>query len=377
MTNAEPKATILVVEDDIHLLEGIRDILRLDHYHVLTAQDGVQALEILNSQPELPDLIVSDIMMPHMDGVEFFRRVRQEQRWLSIPFIFLTAKGEKSDYHKGLRLGVDDYIVKPYDPADLLVKIEARIKRQEALNQAHSESLSKLKRQILTILNHEFRTPLTFVVAYADMLNDTSPAGLTEGDMLAYLKGVSTGAERLRSLIENFILLVELETGDAQQIYEWRKCPISDWRSVFEDACKRAKIIQTRNHRLDFQIADQLPMIEGDAEYLAIAITHLLTNAAKFSEPGQPIMLGAYAENDSLTIWVQDEGRGIPPAELERVWESFYQVDRATYEDQGAGAGLAIVRGVARLHGGSVGAASELGVGSTFKIILPIEKPAV
>lgn len=377
MANAEPKATILVVEDDIHLLEGIRDILRLDHYHVLTAQDGVQALEILNSQPDPPDLIVSDIMMPHMDGVEFFRRVRQEQRWLSIPFIFLTAKGEKSDYHKGLRLGVDDYIVKPYDPADLLVKIEARIKRQEALNQAHSESLSKLKRQILTILNHEFRTPLTFVVAYADMLNDTNPAGLTEDDMLAYLKGVSTGAERLRSLIENFILLVELETGDAQQIYEWRKCPISDWQSVFEDACKRAKIIQARNHRLDFQIADQLPMIEGDAEYLAIAITHLLTNAAKFSEPGQPIMLGAYAENDSLTIWVRDEGRGIPPAELERVWESFYQVDRATYEDQGAGAGLAIVRGVARLHGGSVGAASELGVGSTFKIILPIEKPAV
>lgn len=377
MTNAEPKATILVVEDDIHLLEGIRDILRLDHYRVLTAQDGVQALEILNSQLEPPDLIVSDIMMPHMDGVEFFRRVRQEQRWLSIPFIFLTAKGEKSDYHKGLRLGVDDYIVKPYDPADLLVKIEARIKRQEALNQAHSESLSKLKRQILTILNHEFRTPLTFVVAYADMLNDTSPAGLAENDMLAYLKGVGAGAERLRSLIENFILLVELETGDAQQIYEWRKCPISDWQSVLEDACKRAKIIQARNHRLDFQIADQLPMIEGDAEYLAIAITHLLTNAAKFSEPGQPIMLGAYAENDSLTIWVRDEGRGIPPTELERIWESFYQVDRATYEDQGAGAGLAIVRGVARLHGGSVGAASELGVGSTFKIILPIEKPAV
>ncbi|MDL1884525.1 hybrid sensor histidine kinase/response regulator [Anaerolineae bacterium CFX8] len=377
VTNAEPKATILVVEDDIHLLEGIRDILRLDHYRVLTAQDGVQALEILNSQLEPPDLIVSDIMMPHMDGVEFFRRVRQQQRWLSIPFIFLTAKGEKSDYHKGLRLGVDDYIVKPYDPADLLVKIEARIKRQEALNQAHSESLSKLKRQILTILNHEFRTPLTFVVAYADMLNDTSPAGLAEGDMLAYLKGVGAGAERLRSLIENFILLVELETGDAQQIYEWRKCPISDWQSVFEDACKRAKIIQARNHRLDFQIADQLPMIEGDPEYLAIAITHLLTNAAKFSEPGQPIMLGAYAENDSLTIWVRDEGRGIPLTELERIWESFYQVDRATYEDQGAGAGLAIVRGVARLHGGSVGAASELGVGSTFKIILPIEKPAI
>lgn len=377
MDNAEPKATILVVEDDIHLLQGIRDILQLDYYHVLTAQNGVEALAILNDQPEPPDLIVSDIMMPQMDGVEFFQRVRQEPRWLSIPFIFLTAKGEKSDYHKGLRLGVDDYIVKPYDPPDLLVKIEARIKRHEELNQAHSESLSKLKRQILTILNHEFRTPLTFVVAYADMLNEASADSLQEGDMLAYLKGVSAGAERLRSLIENFILLVELETGDAQQIFEWRKCPVHDWRSLFDDARKRAKVIDARHHRLDFQITDDLPPIEGDPEYLAIAVMHLLNNAAKFSDAGQPIMLGAYTEGSSLTIWVRDEGRGIPPDELENIWESFYQVDRAVHEDQGAGAGLAIVRGVARLHGGSVGVSSEVGVGSTFKMVLPVKPQAM
>lgn len=368
-------ATILVVEDDVHLLEGIRDILILDGYDVLTACDGAQALEILEAQPKPPDLIVSDIMMPRMDGIEFFRRVRQVAEWVSIPFIFLTARGEKSDYYKGLRMGVDDYIIKPYDPADLLVKIESRLKRQQLLNQAHSQSMERLKRQILTILNHEFRTPLTFVVAYADMLNDSSTGNLPEADMLAYLKGVGAGAERLRSLIENFIMLVEIEAGDAEQTYQWRKCPITSLQPVFDSARERVKALRDGSHPFSIQLEDSIPSFVADAEYLAVAVGHLLSNAAKFSDSGRPVTLGAQAQDGSVQIWVRDEGRGIAPDQYERIWDSFYQVDRAVHEDQGAGAGLAIVRGIARLHGGSVEVTSQVGVGSTFTITLPLEKP--
>src|SRR4029453_13978974 len=154
------KAKVLVVEDDIHLLEGIRDILELDGYTVLTAENGTHGLDVLQGQSSPPDLIVSDIMMPKMDGIQFLKEVRKESRWLDIPFIFLTAKGEKSDYQKGMRLGVDDYVVKPYVPGDLLIKIESRLERLRTVRTAHSEVMAGLKRQILTILNHEFRTPL-------------------------------------------------------------------------------------------------------------------------------------------------------------------------------------------------------------------------
>ena len=370
------KAKVLVVEDDIHLLEGIRDILELDGYSVLTAENGNHGLQVLQNQSSPPDLIVSDIMMPKMDGIQFLKEVRKETRWLDIPFIFLTAKGEKSDYQKGMRLGVDDYVVKPYDPGDLLVKIESRLERLSGIRARHIEVMNSLKRQILTILNHEFRTPLTFVVAYADMLNEPD---ITQKDIFTYLKGVSVGAERLRNLIENFILLVEIETGDIQNTYQWRKRPVENLPEVFTVATERIKLFEEQKARtIDVQLDDGIPVFEGDPEYLTIALSHLLQNAIKFPLADTPavINMGATIKDGNVVLWVRDQGRGIPKMELNNVWQSFYQVDRARNEDQGAGAGLAIVRGIAELHGGTVNVTSELYKGSTFEMILPLQKAA-
>ncbi len=370
------KATVLVVEDDVHLLKGIQDILELDGYSVLTADNGVQGLAVLNAQPAPPDLIVSDIMMPRMDGIQFLKEVRREMRWFSIPFIFLTAKGEKSDVHRGMRLGVDDYVVKPYDPADLLVKIESRLERHRSLNALHTTGMASLKREILTILNHEFRTPLTFVVAYADMLNNPGDQKLTEAEILSYIQGISTGADRLRNLIENFILLVELETGEAKQTYDWRKGPIGNLPTLINQARERVKSLDERRHRVSVEIVEPLPFFIGDIEYVTSAIAHLLSNASKFSDPGSPVTVGAFAKGDEVVIWVRDQGRGIPANELENIWKSFYQIDRATNEDQGAGAGLAIVKGIAELHGGRAEVESEVGKGSTFRLYFPSAEPA-
>lgn len=372
------KAKVLVVEDDIHLLEGIRDILELDGYSVLTAENGISGIEVLNSQSIPPDLIVSDIMMPKMDGIQFLKEVRKENRWFSIPFIFLTAKGERSDVHRGMRLGVDDYVIKPYDPGDLLVKIQSRLERYTSMTRMHKGGMASLKRQILTMLNHEFRTPLTFVVAYSDMLNNPGDQELTKEDISTYISGITAGADRLRNLIENFILLVELETESAQQTYDWRKGPIASVDGIVKEAQERVKELVIRKHPVTVTIPSELPIFTGDVEYLTSALALLLNNACKFSEPGTPITIGASVEGKEITLWVKDEGRGIPKSEQSVIWESFYQIDRAMNEDQGAGAGLAIVKGIVKLHGGEVGLDSEVGKGSTFKLMLPVtEQEAV
>ncbi|MBA3875172.1 MAG: response regulator [Anaerolineae bacterium] len=371
------KAKVLVVEDDIHLLEGIRDILELDGYSVLTAENGSNGIEVLNNQSSPPDLIVSDIMMPKMDGIQFLKEVRKENRWFSIPFIFLTAKGERADVHRGMRLGVDDYVIKPYDPSDLLVKIESRLERHKSLNAAHNSGMASLKRQILTMLNHEFRTPLTFVVAYSDMLNNPGDQELSKEEMLSYISGITAGADRLRNLIENFIMLVELETESAQQTFDWRKGPIASVQGIFKEAQERVKDIQSDNHPVTVEIPADMPIFTGDVEYLTSAIALMLNNACKFSDTGAPIKLGASVANQEVTLWVKDQGRGIPKAEQEHIWESFYQIDRAMNEDQGAGAGLAIVKGIAILHGGKVSLESEIGQGSTFKITVPVVTEAL
>ncbi|MEO1646408.1 MAG: response regulator, partial [Chloroflexota bacterium] len=121
---------VLVVEDDLHLLNGIRDILELDDYHVLTAMNGQEALTVLRSDPyNPPDVIVSDVMMPKMNGFKFLEEVRNEKLWLNVPFIFLTAKGEQTDRHKGSMLGADRYLTKPFDAPDLQVAVSATLKR--------------------------------------------------------------------------------------------------------------------------------------------------------------------------------------------------------------------------------------------------------
>ncbi len=374
--SAKPAATILVVEDDAHLRASIKDILELESYLVLTAQHGQHALEILrNEDNPTPDLIVSDIMMPYMDGIEFLKKLRAEARWVSIPFIFLTARTEKADRHKGLMMGVEHYLEKPFDADDLLVTVASRLRRAEDLRRAKMGEISDVKKDILTILNHEFRTPLTLVVAYAEMLKDFQHQDMNDGELLSFLKGVNSGAERLRRLIENFILLVELESGDVFKTYGWRKRPVGDLKPILMSAHGQIFNYEAK-HTCNFVFEDNLPEIVCDPEFIGMATRELLDNAVKFSEPDQPIELGIKATgNDEICIWVKDLGRGIPEDEWDNIWKTFYQINREKLEDQGAGSGLAIVRGIVDLHFGRKEIESVVGEGSTISLYFPLTPP--
>ncbi len=370
------KARILVVEDELNLLEGIKTVLEIDGFEVTTAENGKHALQVLHDASSggadmLPELIVSDIMMPHMDGIDLLRAVRAEQRWINIPFIFLTARGEKIDVQRGKQLGVDDYLVKPFDPQELLVAVESRINRHRDLERVHSTQMGDIKRNILMILNHEFRTPLTFVVAYADMLSEHENSQLSDEDLLTFLKGVNTGAVRLRRLIENFITLVEFEMGEAERSYALRRTGITDLARLIE-AAKASVYNEEILNPLEIDVPVDLPTFDADPVYLQFAIVQLLDNAIKFSAPGQPVRVEARAENGTIHISVLDRGRGIPEAERQHIWESFYQINREEFEDQGSGSGLTIVKKIVQLHAGSVVCESVAGEGSVFTISLSI-----
>lgn len=122
-----PRGFILVVEDDLHLMEGIQEILELDGYEVATASSGVEGLEFLRKSEVLPDIVISDVMMPRMSGYEFLEAIRSEPNWKGIPFIFLTAKGEKSDVQLGASTGADAYVPKPFGAWELLKTVDTQI----------------------------------------------------------------------------------------------------------------------------------------------------------------------------------------------------------------------------------------------------------
>src|SRR3970040_1353077 len=120
-------ATILVVDDEPAMLQAVTEMLRAHECHVLTAEDGLQALQVLGQQS--PDLIITDIMMPRMNGYQLYERVSANPRWTWIASLFLSGKSEKADLRFGKELGVDDYLTKPVDPADLLAAVLGRLKR--------------------------------------------------------------------------------------------------------------------------------------------------------------------------------------------------------------------------------------------------------
>jgi DNA-binding NarL/FixJ family response regulator len=129
---------ILVVEDEDIIRESVAEILELNGFQVLTASDGLQALSLLDH--ETPDLILADIMMPQMNGYQFFQRVRSNPDWVWIPFIFLSAKAAGEDVRFGKELGVDDYLRKPIDAEDLISAVIGRLHRYKALTENKPQS---------------------------------------------------------------------------------------------------------------------------------------------------------------------------------------------------------------------------------------------
>ena len=152
------KETLLVVEDNIILLEGLRDILSLEGFNVLTAENGAEALEQMGTIA--PDMIISDIAMPVMDGFTFFQSVRSRQDWLTIPFLFLTARGDRQDVMAGKNLGAEDYLVKPLSREELLTAVRSRLMRSNELRMAQ---LQQAYEASLTVLANaiDLRDPYT------------------------------------------------------------------------------------------------------------------------------------------------------------------------------------------------------------------------
>jgi two-component system, sensor histidine kinase and response regulator len=270
----------------------------------------------------VPDLIVSDINMPRMDGYQFYGQVRARPDWVSVPFIFLTAKSEKMDVRQGKMLGADDYITKPFEAVDLLEAVQAKLNRRAQLGAAHGRQVADLKRSILTTLNHEFRTPVTYITTYADMLSD---GNVSTDEFQEFMRGIQTGSDRLRHLVEDFILMVELQTGEAKQTYDRRCARLPDLGSLLSMALERARgRAEARRGTLAQEVRGWLPLILGDRQYLLEAVNRLLDNGIKFSrKEGGRVRLRAWPGGRGVHIVVVDPGIGMPAAQLDKIFDLF------------------------------------------------------
>ncbi len=364
---------ILIVEDDSSLRTVVCDILEMNQFRTYQTENGREALATLEWLRA--DLIVSDIMMPEMDGYEFFTQVRARPDWAHIPFIFLTAKGSKPDILAGKKLGADDYLTKPFDAAELLVAISSKLAIAERWKQVQYREISTIKRTILRALTHEFRTPLTYIATYTEILAE-SGGQLNQSDFEEFCQGILAGSRRLQGLVEDFLFLVQMETGEAQHTFESRRSPIFHWQEFLQGAVNQFRQkAQARGLEINQDVPADLPPVVADLDYLANALGRLVDNAIKFTPAGSnPIALQASSTGKAVHLAVRDHGVGIRPEAIPELFQALHQVDRDKMEQQGAGIGLAIAKSIAVLHGGEIRVESEPGQGSTFTIVLPATK---
>lgn len=372
-------ATILLVEDDQFMLDGIRDLLEVADIgydlEIFTAQDGKAGLQVMAEYT--PDLIVSDITMPQMDGFEFLARVRQNPEWVHIPLIFLTARGKKQEIHLGKTSGANLYITKPFHMSELQELIKIQLDRTFELQKTRQHKMDNLKKNILKILNHEFRTPLTYVTAYYDMLADSLTRFEDSSNFREYLQGIQGGCIRLTRLIEDFILVLELQTGEIKARYDEQAQPIDDLAGILQEAIDNNHHHAAQsNVQINYTLPDESPALFGVRKMLVSIFGRLIHNAIKFTyhdrQENGIVDLSTTIQDDRVQIAISDKGVGIPTHVQERLFEPFFQYNRELLEQQGAGIGLTIAQGLVDLHQGYITIESVPEKRSTFTVVLPI-----
>ncbi|HIP87120.1 MAG TPA: hybrid sensor histidine kinase/response regulator [Anaerolineales bacterium] len=364
------KPRILVAEDHKPMQQALKKILEGEGFEVLTANDGEEALRAM--EMFRPDLVLADIMMPRMDGYALYEAVRARQEWVTIPFIFLTAKAEREDILKGKALGVEDYITKPFDPQELIVVVQSRLARTREIRQVTETEFDELKQQITTVLGHELRMPLTYVTGYAELaLEDLE--NLSAEELQEFLAGIKRGADRLTRLVNDLLLLIRLDTGRTAKEFRDLATVHDDLgnvveRTVWQHALQAAE----RGVALEVQVAPDLPPVLICETLFVDALGRLIDNGIKFSlRDERRVTVRARVADGRVEVSVIDRGIGIPPEEIPHLFERFRQIGRDRLEQQGVGIGLAIAREVIRLHGGDIEVESTPGEGSTFTIWLP------
>jgi signal transduction histidine kinase len=371
-TENRSNALIQVVEDDPHLNMAISETLRSFDFEVESFANGALALAWLENNR--PDLILCDIMMPEMDGYTFLRHTRADPRLRTLPFIFLTARTSQADQRLAREIGIEDYLTKPIDSESLIVAIKNALRRQQAMRAEMQQEMDALRNRIVSVLQHEFRTPLTFVLGYAEYLLEAIEGGFDPEELRSSLAAILDGGQRLQRLIESFLLLAEL------QAYNLKAEDLSDvsaaglWSLALQgaDVALRAANLQTvvddRNSHL---------LVNVNAQLVGEALRRLVDNAIRYSRPdSRTLALSVEWLPPYVGFRIEDEGIGMTPQQVQTLARPFEQPDRDSRTVPGAGLSLALVRHVAKLHGGSLEIKSTPGVGSVFTLWLPVS-PAV
>jgi len=359
---------VLAIDDSPEIRLIINETLNLFGFQTLIADDGVTGIKM--AQEHLPDLVICDINMPNLDGYGTLKAMREHEATATIPFIFLSGATDKITIRKGMELGADDYLTKPFSPKELMASVNARLEKQAELQRFSDRKLNELRGNLTLALPHELRTPLNGIMGLAHLMMEDY-AHMPPEEVLESARFMHESALRLHRLIENFLVYSQIELMASES----KTIEVSD--SIKPVAAQElvpglARKISARHRREgDLLLRIESASLLVPSENLAKIAEELIDNAFKFSDPGKPVLVATEVQDGKFLFTVADKGRGMTPDQISRIGPHI-QFDRKTFEQQGAGLGLFIAKRITELLGGQIFIDSRPSQGTTVKISFAI-----
>lgn len=371
---------ILLADDNGDMRDYVRRLLET-RYEVEAVGDGEAALKAARASTF--DLVLSDVMMPKLDGFGLLCALRSDERTRTIPVILLSARAGEEARVEGMGAGADDYLVKPFSARELMVRVEAHLHLQRerkqsqqkleqlmALEQkarASAELANRVKDEFLAMLSHELRTPLNAIVGWTHLLKSGT---LAEKDRVRGIEVIDRNATAQRAIIDELLDVSRIITGKLK--LELAPIDPSVVIDAAIDAIRPAAL--AKNIELVTDVERNRGLVVGEAVRLQQVIWNLLSNAIKFTPKGGRVEVQLKVAGKDFEVVVRDTGEGIAPEFLPYIFDRFSQADTSSRRRHGGlGIGLSIVRSLVQLHNGEVRAASDgPKMGATFAVRLPI-----
>lgn len=381
MSENAKEASVLIVDDTEPNVRLLAHVVKKEGYEVMAAFSGSDALSLIEKRK--PDIILLDVMMPEMNGFEVCEYLKDQDEYKDIPVIFLSALSETDSKVQGFNVGGVDYITKPFQREEVLARIDLHVKlkklqaelsnKVEQLKQ-REESLQKLneeKDELMRIVGHDFRNPVTGIMGLAGFLKDNveniDPS--EQSDILGIIKG---SGQKLLNLV-NGLLNKEEKASISELILQEL-----DLRTTILDIIDLHRPTAVNKGIKIQKDLQEMPKKTVDKHKIEQILSNLLSNALKFTLEGGTIYVKlreVEGTDGAIDLTVRDSGMGIPSDQLDQLWDTTQKKIRyGTSGEKGSGMGLELVKKFTNLHGGQVEVDSKEGEGTTFTVRLYDQK---
>ncbi len=356
---------ILVIEDDEAVRDNLKELLEVSDYNTFTAINGIDGIEKIRMYK--PDLILCDISMPEMDGFEMLEILRKNPETFAIPFLFLTALTDNKLQRKGMSLGADDYITKPYDSNELLSAISVKLQKYQSLKKTFKSLADDLEKKQSDIIPFEILTPLNNIRGFTQVLmNGFDEIEKEERNYI--LSIINHASDRLIKLIENYSILIKLENTK-----ELEANINTEPTNIKKEIIKKQSVLQEF-----YETKDIIPVMNVDDCFFYFSQLHLnkivseiLENAYRHSLENRTVYIEGKKTEFNYLFKVEYFAKGMNLKFIENI-DSFSFSNVSEFEQQSYGLGLALVKKLVEVYNGTFEIISLPYETTTIKIMIPL-----